>query len=328
IVYGGQVNERERYIAPTILADVTPDDPIMRDEVFGPILSVMPVDDVQKDSIPFILSREKPLSLYIFSKNKEFINRVVDRTDAGGVTINDVVMHFACLLFFFLFFPQFSKQSNKQIKKVNGFPFGGTGASGVGAYHGEYSFKCFSHEKPVLFKYSGGEFLNDVRYPPFTEKKSNAYRIATEEKIGSSNKLATSAAIAGALGCNNLDFIFFLKWIHYALLLVNLKLHQLFYFISVEKHSAIILFYTFFSVHICFIFINKSITFQYKHYIQFQMQINNDGFFFNRLFHKNRVEMVFLYKRNRISILMEMCMWSTAIIKIQENAAITHNYLL
>ena len=132
----------------------------MRDEVFGPLLSIVSVDDVTRDGINLVHSKEKPLSLYIFSNNKSFVENIVAKTDAGGVCVNDVVTQFS----------------------FHGFPFGGTGNSGMGRYHGWYSFKAFSHEKPVLHKYAGGEKINDIRVPPFTDWKARVYRSIMEEK--------------------------------------------------------------------------------------------------------------------------------------------------
>jgi len=159
IAYGGQTDEKTRYISPTILINVNNQSPIMKEEVFGPIISIFPVES-KNDIIPLITQRDKPLAMYIFSKNNQFIDDILRRTDAGGVTVNDTIAHFS--------FP--------------GFPFGGTGVSGVGRYHGWYSFRAFSHEKPVLFKHPGLEFANNVRNPPFSDTNAMIYRALTEEK--------------------------------------------------------------------------------------------------------------------------------------------------
>ncbi|ETO19196.1 aldehyde dehydrogenase [Reticulomyxa filosa] len=179
IVYGGHTNATERYISPTILGNITPKDPVMKEEVFGPILTVIPVDNVKKDCISYIQNREKPLSLYVFSRDSLFVSEIVSNTDSGGVTVNDVVMH---------------------LHVIHGFPFGGTGASGVGSYHGPYSFAAFSHEKPVLHKYHGAEFINKARYPPYTERKTQIMRSLTEEKIYWWSKYLTPFTVAGGLG--------------------------------------------------------------------------------------------------------------------------------
>ena len=125
IVYGGDSDINDIYIQPTIVSNANSSTPIMRDEVFGPILTIYPVKDVNRDAIPLIQSYPKPLLLRIFSDSQQFIDKVVARTDSGGVSVNTAASHFV----------------------VPGFPFGGSGNSGVGAYHGKYSFLAFSHEK-------------------------------------------------------------------------------------------------------------------------------------------------------------------------------------
>lgn len=126
VVYGGTTNAAERYIEPTLLADVKPTSPVMQEEIFGPILPMIPFDKLD-EAITFINEREKPLALYYFgkvSKGKE----VVRTTSAGGSCINDTIMHIA----------------NENI------PFGGVGNSGMGHYHGQLSFDAFSHKRSVV----------------------------------------------------------------------------------------------------------------------------------------------------------------------------------
>ncbi|XP_033102205.1 aldehyde dehydrogenase family 3 member A2-like isoform X2 [Anneissia japonica] len=145
---GGETDETEKYIAPTMLVDVKPDDPVMQEEVFGPILPIMKVGDVD-EAVNFINSREKPLSMYAFSNNKKVVESVLHRTTSGGFTGNDVLMHAA----------------------VDSLPFGGIGNSGMGAYHGKHSFDAFSHKRAVVIGDQKLESLNAVRYPPYTEYK-------------------------------------------------------------------------------------------------------------------------------------------------------------
>ena len=128
IVYGGDSDINDIYIQPTIVSNANSSTPIMRDEVFGPILTIFPVNDVNKDAIQVIQSYPKPLLMRIFSDNEQFIDNIIKRTDAGGVSVNTSLSHFV----------------------VPGFPFGGSGNSGCGRYHGKYTFLAFSHEKPVL----------------------------------------------------------------------------------------------------------------------------------------------------------------------------------
>lgn len=142
ILVGGQSDKSDKYIAPTLMDKVDLESPVMTDEIFGPILPIIPYNNLQ-DAIDLIKSRPKPLALYIFSKDQTKIDRVLSETSAGGVTINDTLMHIA----------------NPNL------PFGGVGDSGIGAYHGESSFHLFSHQKSVLHR----SFLLDdpVRYAPY-----------------------------------------------------------------------------------------------------------------------------------------------------------------
>lgn len=143
---GGEMDESDRYIAPTVLRDVAKDSAVMEDEIFGPILPVLSVGSVD-EAIEFVNSRPKPLALYAFSSDKQVQNKIVNSTSSGGVSINHIMMHVA----------------NPNL------PFGGVGPSGQGAYHGKATFDCFTHMKPVLKK---GTFLDPpILYPPYTENK-------------------------------------------------------------------------------------------------------------------------------------------------------------
>ena len=144
VIVGGATNPDDHYIAPTIMA-ANWDDPVMQEEIFGPVLPVLEYDDV-KEAIEQINRRPKPLALYVFSKNKQLQERVLQETSSGGVCINDTIMHIAS----------------------SSLPFGGVGESGIGAYHGKAGFDTFSHYKSVLFK----PFWMDlaVRYAPYKGK--------------------------------------------------------------------------------------------------------------------------------------------------------------
>ncbi len=145
-VVGGDVDVPARYIAPTILRDVSPDSPVMADEIFGPILPVIAVDSVDQ-AIEFVNQRPKPLALYIFTRDKAHAQQVIERTSSGGACINDAVSH--------LLPPE--------------LPFGGVGPSGMGAYHGRASFDTFTHKKSVLDKPT---FVDpSLRYPPYVDEK-------------------------------------------------------------------------------------------------------------------------------------------------------------
>lgn len=145
IITGGKTNREDRYIAPTVIDQVSWDAPIMEDEIFGPILPVLEYTDLT-DAITKINDRPKPLALYLFSKNKEKQQRVLQETSSGGVCINDTVMQVG----------------------VSELPFGGVGNSGIGSYHGKASFDTFSHQKSVLKR----SFLLDLdwRYAPYQGK--------------------------------------------------------------------------------------------------------------------------------------------------------------
>ncbi len=145
-VTGGVGDEATRYIAPTILKDVSPDSPAMQDEIFGPVLPVLPIDGPDA-AIAFVNDRPKPLALYVFSGQKSVVNAFIERTSSGGVTVNHVMLHFA----------------------VMGLPFGGVGESGQGAYHGRHTFETFTHHKSVLRKPLAIDPA--ILYPPYTDKK-------------------------------------------------------------------------------------------------------------------------------------------------------------
>jgi aldehyde dehydrogenase (NAD+) len=145
-VLGGPRQIGERYFPPTILADVQPDSPLMREEIFGPILPVLAVANMT-EAVRFVNARPKPLALYLFSDDPGTQEHVLDETSSGGVCINDVVMQLTAL----------------------GLPFGGVGPSGMGAYHGRHGFEIFSHRKAVLRR--GTRLDLPIRYPPYTAEK-------------------------------------------------------------------------------------------------------------------------------------------------------------
>lgn len=145
IVYGGEKDEKTLKIAPTILDDVSPESPVMNEEIFGPVLPVLTYDNFD-DAIRFIKKREKPLALYIFSKDKAHIKAVQDGISYGGGCVNDTVVHL----------------SNPNM------PFGGVGYSGMGSYHAKQGFDTFTHEKSTLRKALWLDI--PVRYAPYNEK--------------------------------------------------------------------------------------------------------------------------------------------------------------
>lgn len=145
IVVGGQTDKEKLYIAPTVIEGVSWEDPIMQEEIFGPILPILEYDDLA-DVISGINSRPKPLALYFFSKDKEAQERIVSQTSSGGVCINATLFH----------------NLNRNL------PFGGVGESGMGSYHGRSSFDAFSYKKSVLNK----SFRPEIKmvYPPYGNK--------------------------------------------------------------------------------------------------------------------------------------------------------------
>lgn len=152
IAIGGHIDADERFISPTVLIDVQPEDEIMQDEIFGPILPIVNVRN-EDEAIDFINQREKPLALYIFTNNGKTKSNFLKNTSSGAVTINDTIMHVV----------------------ADGLPFGGVGNSGMGAYHGKSSFDTFVHKKSVLSKSYNfiGEKLESAKYPPFVPFKTN-----------------------------------------------------------------------------------------------------------------------------------------------------------
>ena len=148
VYFGGKTDAAKRYIEPTIMHDVTWNDKVMQEEIFGPILPVLTFKNFN-EALLQIAAYEKPLSAYLFSDNSEEKEEFTTKISFGGGCINDVVMHL----------------SNDYL------PFGGVGNSGIGNYHGKYGFDAFSHQKAVLDRATWGE--PDLKYPPYTDKKLN-----------------------------------------------------------------------------------------------------------------------------------------------------------
>ncbi|XP_047317402.1 aldehyde dehydrogenase family 3 member F1 [Impatiens glandulifera] len=153
IVYGGSIDEINMSIEPTILLNPPLDAEIMTDEIFGPFLPIITLDNIH-DSIEFVSSRPKPLAIYAFTKNEALKKSILTETSSGSVTFNDILVQFLC----------------------DGLPFGGVGQSGFGRYHGKFAFDTFSHEKAVLHR----SFLLELepRYPPWNDFKLEFIRLA------------------------------------------------------------------------------------------------------------------------------------------------------
>jgi acyl-CoA reductase-like NAD-dependent aldehyde dehydrogenase len=141
VVHGGQHDATDLYLAPTILTDVPPDAPVMREEIFGPILPVRAFEDLT-EALADLRDRPTPLALYLFTRDRATREHVLAEARSGGVCLNDTILHIL----------------GKDL------PFGGLGESGMGAYHGKASFDCFTHYRPVLQR--SFRFDSKLRYPP------------------------------------------------------------------------------------------------------------------------------------------------------------------
>lgn len=150
-IIGGESSSDDRYIAPTVLTDIDLQSPLMKEEIFGPLLPVIPVHSID-EAISFITARPHPLALYVFAERKAVVDEVLNRTTAGGVTVNGTLMHL----------------TNPHL------PFGGVGESGLGGYHGEAGVRLFQHMKPVLIR--GTRLDPSLAYPPYTERKKKIFR--------------------------------------------------------------------------------------------------------------------------------------------------------
>jgi aldehyde dehydrogenase (NAD+) len=151
VVIGGQTDAASKYIAPTVLTGVSPDSSIMQEEIFGPILPILQVDDLET-AIHFIRAGDKPLAAYIFTRDAASETRFLEMVSCGNACINDTMMFMV----------------------VDELPFGGVGPSGMGSYSGEYGFRTFSHMKAVMKRGWWPDLA--VRYAPFTDRKFRLLR--------------------------------------------------------------------------------------------------------------------------------------------------------
>lgn len=145
IIIGGETDKSSLYIAPTIIADISWNDPVMQEEVFGPLLPILEYTHLS-EAVAEVNKHPKPLALYFFSNNKRNQKRITTEIQFGGGAINDTIMHMI----------------------GTNLPFGGVGYSGIGQYHGKFSFDTFSHKKSI-FKKSNAMDIK-LRYPPYKEK--------------------------------------------------------------------------------------------------------------------------------------------------------------
>ncbi|XP_027921146.1 aldehyde dehydrogenase family 3 member H1-like isoform X1 [Vigna unguiculata] len=158
IVLGGQRDEKKLKISPTIILDVPEDALVMQEEIFGPILPIITVDNIE-DCYSIIKSRPKPLAAYLFTNNEQLKKDYVDKISSGGILINDAILHVA----------------------TRGLPFGGVEESGMGCYHGKFSFDSFSHRKSVLYRSFDAD--SSIRYPPYTTEKEKLLKAVISGNI-------------------------------------------------------------------------------------------------------------------------------------------------
>ncbi|XP_071851383.1 aldehyde dehydrogenase, dimeric NADP-preferring-like [Apostichopus japonicus] len=150
VVFGGSSDRSQRYIEPTLIDNVSFDDAVMGEEIFGPLLPIFTVRSAD-EAIRIINSREKPLALYVFSNDKKINKRFLAETSSGNITVNETLVH----------------------ALANVLPFGGVGNSGMGSYHGKFSIDTFSHKKSCLVDPSPkqSEITMGLRYPPYSPTK-------------------------------------------------------------------------------------------------------------------------------------------------------------
>ncbi len=147
ILHGGQYDRADRYIAPTVLVNVSPDSPVMQEEIFGPILPVLEVSSVQ-EVIDFVNARPSPLGLYLFAEDQAVAEQILDSTASGDAAVNDCTLQ----------------------PIIHDLPFGGVGNSGMGKYHGEWGFRAYTNARGVL--YHSTRLDLGVRYPPYDRNQT------------------------------------------------------------------------------------------------------------------------------------------------------------
>ena len=152
IEVGGEVDENSKYIAPTIVSELTDEASLLNDEIFGPVLPILTYNSLD-EVINYINSKERPLALYIYSKSKSNVNKVIKNTRAGGTCINNNVVHYA----------------------NHNLPFGGINNSGIGKSHGFYGFKAFSNQRAIVKQISFG--ITELLFPPYTNFKEHLAKL-------------------------------------------------------------------------------------------------------------------------------------------------------
>ncbi|KAG6909490.1 hypothetical protein DXG01_017212 [Tephrocybe rancida] len=151
LVFGGETDEATKFIAPTVVKDVKPDDSLMSEEIFGPLLPIVPVEDVD-EAIAFVNAHDHPLALYVFSQDAEFKAKVFNNTQSGAAVANETVIH----------------------PGAAGLPFGGVGPSGYGAHTGKFGFDTFTHLRASIDSPSWIDRIIGFRFPPYNDAKFKA----------------------------------------------------------------------------------------------------------------------------------------------------------
>jgi acyl-CoA reductase-like NAD-dependent aldehyde dehydrogenase len=145
--HGGRHDRADRFIAPTVLVNVSPDSAVMQEEIFGPILPVLEVDNVQQ-VIDFVNARPSPLGLYLFAEDQRVTGQILGSTASGDAAVNDCTVQ----------------------PLIHDLPFGGVGNSGMGKYHGEWGFRAYTNARGVL--YHSTRIDPNLRYPPYGSQKA------------------------------------------------------------------------------------------------------------------------------------------------------------
>lgn len=159
LTYGGKTDPAKRFIGPTIVEKTPAGSPLMKEEIFGPILPVLTYKEIS-EVIAYLQEQPKPLAMYIFSSSRHNTKLLLQSTSSGGVCINDCILHVG----------------NHHL------PFGGVGESGIGNYHGYFGFRAFSHERAVMKRTWGHALMRNI-YPPYTTSKLNMIRNLIRWKI-------------------------------------------------------------------------------------------------------------------------------------------------
>ncbi|KAF8531044.1 NAD-aldehyde dehydrogenase [Gautieria morchelliformis] len=160
VILGGEMSKEDKFIAPTVVTNVSFTDSLMKEEIFGPVLPIISVPDVDS-ALDYINSHDHPLALYAFSNDAKVCDYVRKRTLSGSFLANDLLL-----------------QAN-----VSAVPFGGVGGSGYGSHKGKFSFDMFTHQRPVLRSPKWIDLLMSIRYPPYTDKSLKRANQAAMPKI-------------------------------------------------------------------------------------------------------------------------------------------------